>query len=500
MNSTNKKSPEARGISQPFKQQVGRAHQIKPGVAQLKTGVSAQSIKQPVAPPAYRPQATPNAAQPKMANGAVNRTPPVAPPVYRPQQAPKVLQTKSSSAQNSQAGQAPRRPVAPTAYRPQQVPKVLQTKSSATQSPHAVQVPGKSFAPTVSHREAKQLVQPKAVSPQPKAPTAPTVYRPQSNALQLSGGRATNPTKQHPPNQQTKPARPQMAQVRSVNSAPVGSTIQCNFELYSRFLEHKNFMTPKIQKRLQEGQEAILKTRKKLSAGAGNIGNQVKTSQGYSFALTHHAKETANLYASTGVTGNPIEAWAISARRARAGNCDEFAAVTYYYLLEMNTGDDISVVGLPDVHHHFVLIGDPANPSTDDAVVVDPWPAKGWAVHYDHWEYKGSKMQVTLGPTRSTGQTPLKTARTKLNKLGHTKEQFDKATNAMFDKYASSEKMRTKIDEIAKDKQRRYFWGNEYTMKEEHIQSLKAFAERVKKRVNDPLGLSNEDFDALYRS
>ena len=90
MNSTNKKPPGARGIPQPFNRQAGHGPQFKPAVAQLKTAVSAQSVKRPVAPP-----------------------------VYRPQQAPKVLQTKSSSAQRPSAGQAPRRPVAPPVYRPE---------------------------------------------------------------------------------------------------------------------------------------------------------------------------------------------------------------------------------------------------------------------------------------------------------------------------------------------------------------------------------------------
>lgn len=147
MSSATKKAPGARGILQPFNRQAGHAPQQKPVVAQLKRGVSAQTIRQPLAPPIYRPQVTPKAVQPKMANGAVNRKPPVAPPVYRPQPVPKVLQTKSSSAHNPQAGQSPRRPVAPTVYRP----------------------------------EAKKLVQPKisAAAQSRTFPNAPPVYRPQ---------------------------------------------------------------------------------------------------------------------------------------------------------------------------------------------------------------------------------------------------------------------------------------------------------------------------------
>jgi hypothetical protein len=82
----NKKSTTVRGVP---------PVQFKTAAAQLKTGISAQSTKRPVAPPVYRPKTTaPNAAQPKMADGVVNRKLPVAPPVFRPQ-VPRVLQAKA---------------------------------------------------------------------------------------------------------------------------------------------------------------------------------------------------------------------------------------------------------------------------------------------------------------------------------------------------------------------------------------------------------------------
>lgn len=138
-------------MPQPFNRQTGHAPQPKPVVAQLKTGVSAQSIKRPIAPPVYRPQATPSAAQPKMANGAVNRKPPVAPPVYRPQQVPRVLQTKSSSAQGPQKGQAPRPAVAPAIYRPEQQRTAQPKMASAAQA----RTPPK--APPVYRPQPKQV-------------------------------------------------------------------------------------------------------------------------------------------------------------------------------------------------------------------------------------------------------------------------------------------------------------------------------------------------------
>src|SRR6476660_2882412 len=81
MNSTNKKSPGARGIPQPFNRPTAHALQTRPVVAQLKTGVPAQSVKQPVAPPVYRPQPMPKVLQRKMVNVAANVEPPVALPV-----------------------------------------------------------------------------------------------------------------------------------------------------------------------------------------------------------------------------------------------------------------------------------------------------------------------------------------------------------------------------------------------------------------------------------
>lgn len=117
MNHSNKKSPPAKSIVQPFRQQ-------KP--------VGAPVIKTPVAPPVYRPQPTPKVlqlkkAQPTTATTAAVRKQPVAPPVYRPQPTPKVLQRKTA---------AP-----PPAYRPPATPKVLQKKTDRTAAPARVSPP-----------------------------------------------------------------------------------------------------------------------------------------------------------------------------------------------------------------------------------------------------------------------------------------------------------------------------------------------------------------------
>ena len=66
MNS-NKRSIPPRGLPQPLRGHAGSTRQFKPVVAQLKTGVSAKSIKRPVAPAVYRPQAVPVVLQTKTA-------------------------------------------------------------------------------------------------------------------------------------------------------------------------------------------------------------------------------------------------------------------------------------------------------------------------------------------------------------------------------------------------------------------------------------------------
>jgi len=96
---SNKRSPGARGVPQPFKPQETKGPQFKPVVAQLKTGVQSS-----------------------------NR--PVAPPVYRPQPVPRVLQTKKALVPKPFAGQAPRQPVAPppgarTIVQPKTNPQLL---------------------------------------------------------------------------------------------------------------------------------------------------------------------------------------------------------------------------------------------------------------------------------------------------------------------------------------------------------------------------------------
>jgi hypothetical protein len=149
LNPTNKKASAAKGMPQLFKRPTVAAPQIKSGVAQLKTPVSAQSVKRPVAPP-----------------------------VYRPQPGTRALQTKSSSPPSSGANQKPRWPVAPPVYRPAaktvQPKVILQLRKAPT-------------APPVYRPEQKGVAQPKiaAVGQARTPPKAPLVYGPQLK--QMSG-------------------------------------------------------------------------------------------------------------------------------------------------------------------------------------------------------------------------------------------------------------------------------------------------------------------------
>lgn len=163
MNFTNKKSRGTRGIPQSLKQRTGTPQPFKPVVTQAKHAVSAFNVKQPVAPPVYRPQTKHVVAQAKMAGPVKNH--PVAPPVYRPQPVPKVLQRKISSGQSPRTGQVPRTPAAPPIYRPDFRAKPLQRPTVKTA------LPARSFKHGVPVVQAKQAI---SLGPRVQLPIAQT--------------------------------------------------------------------------------------------------------------------------------------------------------------------------------------------------------------------------------------------------------------------------------------------------------------------------------------
>ena len=126
MNPT-KKSPGAGRISRSIIHKPDR-------VAQLKTGMPAQSDKRPVAPPVYHPKQAPKIVQTKV---GINRLGPNFQGAVQ-QTVPGVSQTKSS--QSRQAGQASHHPVAPPVYRPE--PRNIQPKMVSALPPRSRAVLG----------------------------------------------------------------------------------------------------------------------------------------------------------------------------------------------------------------------------------------------------------------------------------------------------------------------------------------------------------------------
>jgi hypothetical protein len=117
------------------KRTVGRQPDIsrpgKPGVAQPKMAIASHIKKQPVAPPAYRPQSAPKAMQPKMAGGLQQPQPLVALAVIRPQP---VSRAKSASGRQPQAVNPSPQPFAASMSRTKHMTAVVQPKSLARPS------------------------------------------------------------------------------------------------------------------------------------------------------------------------------------------------------------------------------------------------------------------------------------------------------------------------------------------------------------------------------
>lgn len=186
MNLTDKKSPGARGVPRPSNQQAGHAPRIKPAAARPQTGPSAQGVKRPAAPTAFRPPAAPKAVQPKAANGAVKWKAPAAPPAPCPRQAPKVLQAKRPPGQSTPAGRATRLPVAPPPRQtePAKVVRPMAVSRQQPRPPAAAAVPRRPY---------------QKIAVQPKMATAAAAHagprRNQNAGLAGRGGAVVQPSK-----------------------------------------------------------------------------------------------------------------------------------------------------------------------------------------------------------------------------------------------------------------------------------------------------------------
>ena len=171
---------------------------------------------------------------------------------------------------------------------------------------------------------------------------------------------------------------------------------QCCYEIYRYSIYQQTEGDParrrKLLHRLDSGEHVRREVRRKLDVGAGNLKDQVDGSDGESKARAQQVFKssfdfTNYLRSVDGPGAYDRKPHAIAARWLGAGNCDEFAMVSYYSLLKLNIGEPISMIGCPDPGHHVALIGDWTDPFGDDAVVVDAWPSQGWAVLFKDWTY-----------------------------------------------------------------------------------------------------------------
>ncbi len=286
--------------------------------------------------------------------------PPSAPPVYRPQPVPKVCQRKPAIA-------APARPQVPA--RPQ-MPAKPQIKTPAL--------------PTVAQRQSPKRPQ---LSP-PKNLSAPTVQR--------------STPKPHTPRRQ-----------QAIQLKPT-------YDDYKKWLDKQTIpamLRATLNNRLGWAQRAIAYTRQKLVHGAGNITEQVKKSKEYSVLYTRQAylrypafaqKLERDTHGREDKLLNNLLAQAITARKTRAGNCDHFAAIALFYLIEhapTNSGMLFRLsVGTSGNGHSVVIYADgdwtPAvandQNSYHTAVVVDAWPTHAFACAWADWKYRTDHPRIIL--------------------------------------------------------------------------------------------------------
>lgn len=158
--------------------------------------------------------------------------------------------------------------------------------------------------------------------------------------------------------------------------------------------------------RLMLGQQAIEFTRQKLPHGAGNIKEQVEKSKKYSTFYTIQAYELGKQVV-TDMTSkheklNYLAAQAITARKLGAGNCDHFAAVSFFYLLEHAEKKQGCVYRVRVTGHSVAVLADAGWTPTDvakckTAVVVDAWPTNPFCVAWEDWVYKDKEPAIVVG-------------------------------------------------------------------------------------------------------
>lgn len=182
MNPTNKKSPQTRGISQPLNRQSRGATQLKPLAAEPKSGVAALSVRTPTAASASKrqlqqkvPQAGTAVAPAKTPESPQSVKRPIAPPAFRPQWKPVSVQAKVTG-----SPELKNQPVAPLVYQAQSTPKILQTKKIADPQGDGGR---RQMGPALSRvAQARMPVKGRLTAPAPK--TTPGAFVRPVNAIQ----------------------------------------------------------------------------------------------------------------------------------------------------------------------------------------------------------------------------------------------------------------------------------------------------------------------------
>ena len=223
----------------------------------------------------------------------------------------------------------------------------------------------------------------------------------------------------------------------------VSNVAQADFDDYIYFVRHGLNAGISIRKTLQSCYEAIRYTKNKLSLGAGNIIFDIKKSGGVATKMTSFSRQVLDVFTSKlsdDFNANLTEfdfrvAEAVSARRAKAGNCSEFASVLYFRLIEMGIGKTVYRCSGIGFDHAFVIVGDNNGDVKDNNnIVVDAWPANPYPVLLQHWQYANCQFKVDISGVSDgfSGQkSPLKEMREimEMPVIGIDRKIYDNARN-----------------------------------------------------------------------
>lgn len=118
-------------------------------------------------------------------------------------------------------------------------------------------------------------------------------------------------------------------------------------------------VTSKILEKLDMADRATCATRSLLRYGAGNQLVDIAHSNGESFARVAHLRRKA------------LDTKRLL--RHQAGNCGEFAYLTFNLLASQRRTDPVSIAQWDGLDHNFVILGDPREKGPEHIVVADAW-------------------------------------------------------------------------------------------------------------------------------